>query len=261
MLMTRSGDIAVLTLNRPDAANAIDLAMARAFKGHAEQLASEGWARAIVLRADGRLFCAGGDVASFRQALGSGDASKLPALMAELVGELHNALSVLLAMDAPLIAAIHGTAAGAGMSLALAADFTFARPEAKFVPAYRGIGFSADGGMSWFLPRIVGGRRATQILLTNETLDASAAQACGIVTEILTDEDFDAAVMRRAEAVAAGPRRAMGIVRRLLAQSFRTPLNDQLVAEAAGMIALSASSDVAEGLVALLERRPPRFTD
>ena len=251
VLLTRSGDIAILTLNRPDAG----------LKARAEQLVAEDWARAVVLRANGRLFCGGGDVAAFRQGLDSGGVSNFSALIAELVGELHKGLMTLLSLDAPLIAAVQGTAAGAGMSLALAADFTYARPNARFVPAYPGIGFSADGGMSWFLPRIVGGRRAAQILLTNEVLDASSAASAGIVTEIFTDEDFDGAVLKRAEALAAGPRKAMGVVRKLISRSLETPLHDQLLAEAAGMVALSASSDVAEGLLALRDRRPPHFTN
>jgi len=261
VLLTRSGDVAILTLNRPDAGNAIDLAMAAALRRHAETLVAGDWARAVVLRSNGRLFCGGGDVAAFRHELDSGDASRFTALIAELVGELHKGLSTLLSLDAPVIAAVHGTAAGAGMSVALAADFTYARPSAKFVPAYPGIGFSADGGMSWFLPRIVGGRRAAQIILTNEVLDAAAAASAGIVTEVITDDDFDAAVLAKAHALAKGPRRAMGVVRRLISRSLDTPLNDQLVAEAAGMVALSASSDVAEGLMALRDRREPRFND
>jgi 2-(1,2-epoxy-1,2-dihydrophenyl)acetyl-CoA isomerase len=260
VMLTRVGDIAVLTLNRPDAANAIDLPMAAALKRQAQQLAADDWARVIVLRANGRMFCGGGDTSAFRKELQDGGAPGFVGLIADLVNELHEGLSILLSLDAPLIAAVQGTAAGAGMSLALAADFTYAKPTVRFVPAYPGIGFSADGGMSWFLPRIVGARRAAQIMLSNEVMEASTAAAAGIVTEVLADDDFDAAVMRKAEALAAGPRRAMGVIRRLINESLDTPLSAQLKAEAAGMIQLSSSSDVAEGLLALSERRAPRFT-
>ena len=259
--LARSGDIAILSLNRPDAGNAIDLPMARGLKAQADRLAEEGWARAIILRAEGRLFCGGGDVGTFADYIAAGRTAEFSAFLGELAGALHEGVEALLALDAPLIAAVQGAAAGAGMSLTLAADFTFARPGAKFVPAYPGIGFSADGGMSWFLPRVVGARRAAQIMLTNPVLDADQAQALGIVTEIISDADFDGAVLARAVQVAAGPRKAMGVIRRLLRQSLDTPLHDQLAAEAAGMVALSASADVAEGLSALKQKRRPTFTD
>lgn len=261
VILTRTGDIAILSLNRPDAGNAIDMAFTEALKAHAATLASEGWARAIILRAEGRLFCGGGDVGAFTDYVAEGRTTEFASFLDALAGGLHEGVEALLALDAPLIAAVQGAAAGAGMSLALAADFAYATPKAKFVPAYPGIGFSADGGMSWFLPRIVGERRAAQIMLSNQLLDADAAMALGIVCEIITDADFDAAVLARAQKIAASPRKAMGVIRRLVRASMSTGLHEQLDAEAAGMVALATTADVTEGLLAMRDKRRPNFTD
>jgi 2-(1,2-epoxy-1,2-dihydrophenyl)acetyl-CoA isomerase len=261
LVLTRKGDIAIISLSRPDAGNAIDMAFTDALKATAAELAQGDWARAIVLRAEGRLFCGGGDVGAFGAYIEEGRTAEFQSFLGALAHSLHDGIEALLALDAPLISAVQGAAAGAGMSLALAADFTYATPKAKFVPAYPGIGFSADGGMSWFLPRIVGERRAAQIMIANEAVDAAKALELGMVAEIITDEDFDAAVLARAETLAQGPRRAVGVIRRLIRQSLNTGLHDQLHAEAKGMAALSVSADVAEGLTALKSKRKPVFKD
>jgi len=258
--LDRHGDVAVLSLARPEGANAIDMGLVQALDSTADRLAAEGWARAIVLRADGKIFCAGGDVKGFTAVLESGP-DALPDHIGDLAGALHRAMEKLLALDAPLLAAVNGPAAGAGMSLALAADLAYGGPRAKLTPAYGRIGLSADGGMTWTLPRIVGERRAAQILLLNETLGAEEAARLGLFTEALSEdgEAFDAAVLARAQKVAEGPRRAQGIVRRLIRQSASASLHDQLAAEAEGMAALAAGDDVREGLTAFGEKRGPRF--
>lgn len=263
VLLERRDGVAILTLNRPESANAIDLAMTAALGGAVGQLAQEGWARAVVLRSRGRLFSAGGDVRAFRQSLQAGGPDKLAAFVKDLVDDLHRAQLALLDLGVPVIAAVDGVAAGAGMSLVLAADLAYVSPRARFVPAYPGIGFSADGGLSWFLPRAVGSKRAAEILLLNETLSAEQAAAEGLVTALIADEGeaFDAAVLARAAAVAAGPRRALGDVRRLLRQGVAASLEDQLIQEARSMTALAATLDVAEGLAALAAKRPPAFYD
>jgi 2-(1,2-epoxy-1,2-dihydrophenyl)acetyl-CoA isomerase len=261
--LVRDGDVAVLTLDRPDAANAIDLALADRLSEIARDLAAEGWARAIVLRGAGKMFCGGGDVGAMTAFVDAGDGAGLTAFIGDLVARFHAGLEALLALDAPLIASVHGVAAGAGMSFVLAADLAYGGPNARLVPAYPGIGFSADGGMSWFLPRVVGERKAAELLLLNQPIDAERAVALGILTErlVLDGAAFDAEVMARARQVAAGPRRAFGRIRRLLRSSAGNGLSAQLAAEAEAMVALAGGPDVAEGLAALRARRRPTFTE
>jgi 2-(1,2-epoxy-1,2-dihydrophenyl)acetyl-CoA isomerase len=191
------------------------------------------------------------------------DKDELPSFIARLAGDLHVGLLKLLSLDAPLIVAVNGAAAGAGMSLVLAADLAYAGPRTRLVPAYPTIGFSADGGMSWTLPRIVGEKRAAEIMLLGETFTAAQAAAEHLVTAAL-DEDgeaFDAAVLDKARAVAAGPRRAFGAIRRLLRASAGASLSDQLANEAAAMADLATGADVAAGIAALAAKTRPVFTE
>ena len=258
----RDGDVAILSLNRPDAANALDFALADSLHDAARRLAAEGWARAIVIRGEGRMFCGGGDVAAMGANLEKGG-DALAGFIRDLVGRYHRAVLALLDLDAPILAAVHGVAAGAGMSLVLSADLAYGTPKARFVPAYPGIGFSADGGMTWFLPRVVGERKAAELILLNRPLAAADAAALGILTDVVDAEGaaFDAAIMERARTIAAGPRRAFGRIRRLIRGSGAASLAQQLDAEAEAMIALAPGPDVAEGLAALAGKRAPRFTE
>jgi 2-(1,2-epoxy-1,2-dihydrophenyl)acetyl-CoA isomerase len=262
-LLTREGDVAVITLNRPDAANAMDLSMTAALEEIAERLIADGWARAVVLRANGKLFCAGGDLKAFSAALDDTMNGGLPKFITDLAGQLHRAMLKLAELDAPLVVGFNGAAAGAGMSLVLAGDFVFAGPRAKLNPAYSNLGFSADGGMTWLLPRIVGERKAADILMRSPTLSAEEAQRLGIVTEILDleGEAFDVEVLARARALAAGPRKAYGVIRRLVRQSAQSSFKDQLDAELKGMATLAATDDLREGVAGLLEKRKPAFRD
>jgi 2-(1,2-epoxy-1,2-dihydrophenyl)acetyl-CoA isomerase len=261
--LRRDGNVAIITLNRPDAANAIDIPLADALGAAARRLDEEGWARAIVLRGEGRLFCGGGDVAAMGAYVASKDGQGLAAFIRALVGRYHDAVLALLALDAPIIAAVHGVAAGAGMSIALSADLAYGSPKARFVPAYPGIGFAADGGMTWFLTRTVGERKAAELILMNEPIDARRAVELGLLTGLIEAEGaaFDAEVLARARKVAEGPRRAFGHIRRLLRRSAESSLAEQLDAEGEAMVALAAGADVAEGLQALSEKRKPRFEE
>ena len=259
--LDRVDAVAVSTLNRPDAATAIDLELAAALHGVAERLKQEDWARAIVLRAEGKLFCGGGDVASMVEARKTNDDAGYAAFFNSLVQGFHDATLALLDLDAPIIAAVDGTAAGGGMSLVLACDIVLASPRAKFVPAYPGIGLSSDGGMSWTLPRLVGPRKATQLLLSNKPIAADEACQLGIVSEVISQEGFEDAVMAQAQAIAKNPRRAIGQLRQLIRQSNSSSLPEQLDAERRTIVALCTAPDAKEGLAALGERRSPNFAD
>ncbi|WEK07766.1 MAG: enoyl-CoA hydratase/isomerase family protein [Candidatus Pseudomonas colombiensis] len=174
VLLDLDGPVANLTLNRPQRGNAIDLPMAQALLRAAIRCDQDPAIRCVVITGAGRLFCAGGDLGAFTA---SGD--EVPGFLSELAGVLHLAISRLMRMAKPLVVLVNGPAAGAGMSLSLLGDIVLASGSAHFTPAYSGIGLSPDGGLSWHLPRLVGLRRAQEILLLNRRLDAAQAPGPG----------------------------------------------------------------------------------
>jgi 2-(1,2-epoxy-1,2-dihydrophenyl)acetyl-CoA isomerase len=196
----------------------------------------------------------GGDLA-FMAAQGDNVEHALHALAADL----HGALDALARVDAPVIAAVNGVAAGAGMSLVCAADLAIAGASARFTMAYTRAGLSPDGGATWYLPRIVGIRRAMELALTNAQLDARAAAELGLVTRVVADDDLGAAVDELAGAIAAGATGAYGAVKRLMRSSFATTLESQLADEAATIARLAAAPEGREGVSAFLAKRTPNF--
>ncbi len=260
LIVDHDGDVAILTLNRPASGNAIDVAMADALYEAADELHAKNSARAILLRANGALFSGGGDLAAFAGAL-AGGAEQASEYLHTLVTAFNRALLRLLAYQAPIIAAVHGSAAGAGMSLALAADLSYLAPKAKLVPAYTGIGLCGDGGISWMLPRLCGIRKATEILMLNTPVRPTEAVALGLVTAALDQdgEAFQEAVLERAKRVAAGPRQAINAVRVLLQEGLASSFENQLVREAESMARLAGGPELPEGLRALREKRHPVY--
>ena len=244
--------IARITLNRPDAGNALDLESATALCGAAEGLRGSD-VGAVILTGAGRAFCVGGDLDFMREAANVGDA------VLRLATQFHGALEALAALDAPVISAVRGAAAGGGMSLAIAADIVLAAESARFTMAYTAIGFSPDGGSSWTLPRLVGPRRGAELMLLNERLDAVAARELGLVTRVVPDDALDAEAAALARRLADGPTRAHGAVKRLLRQSATHGFAEQMAEEARTIAALADGPDGREGVAAFLEKRSPRF--
>jgi 2-(1,2-epoxy-1,2-dihydrophenyl)acetyl-CoA isomerase len=246
--------IARLTLATPDTGNSIDPATALALKETAAELAARDDVRVVVLAAEGRFFCVGGNIEFFASA------DDPRAALHALATDLHDGLLGLAALDAPVIARVHGAAAGAGMSLVCAADIAIGAPGASFTVAYTGIGLSPDGGSSWLLPRIVGRRTAAELMLTNRRVKADEAKALGLLTEVVaSEEELDARVDELAAKLAAGPLAAHGAVKRLLDSSATTGFADQLAAEADSIATLAASPTGVEGAAAFLAKRPPVF--
>ncbi|MCA1972129.1 MAG: enoyl-CoA hydratase/isomerase family protein, partial [Caenispirillum sp.] len=161
--------------------------------------------------------------------------------------------------DAPVVAALHGAVAGAGMSLALACDLAVAAEDARFVFAYTAIGTTPDGSGSFFLPRLVGLRRAMEIALLGEPINAAHALELGLVSQVVPTVDLEAAALALAERLAAGPTAAYGRVRRLYERSFGATLADQLEAEREAFMASTRTRDFAEGCRAFTEKRRPQF--
>ncbi len=253
--LTIEGHLARLELNRPDAANAINLELAVALEAAATRLAGDAAVRAVLLTGAGARFCGGGDVADF----GSRSEAELPDLLAEITAHLHPAVQTLVELDAPVVAAVQGSAAGAGFGLLLAADLVVAARSARFVMAYTGIGLSPDGSSSWFLPRVVGQRRALELALTNRVLSAAEALEWGLVTSVVDDDALTASAEELATRLAAGPTAAFGRAARLVRGALIATLEDHLAEERAQLTASGATQDGREGIAAFVEKRPPRF--
>jgi 2-(1,2-epoxy-1,2-dihydrophenyl)acetyl-CoA isomerase len=248
----RAGAVVTLRFNRPKALNAIDIPMAQAFLQAVRALATDRSVRAIVLCGAGRGFMAGGDLATLRADPNQG--------ATELIGPLHEAITLLSRMDAPLIAQVHGVAAGAGLSLMLQADFIIAAEGTRFSLAYANIGASCDVGASWALPRLVGLRRALEIAMLGETLTTADAARLGLVNRVAPAAELEAEVKAFAQRLASGPTVAFGQLRRLMRESFSRDLPAQLDAEAAGFLTCAATDDFKIGIDAFYAKQPAHFT-
>jgi len=249
--MERDGAIVTLRFNRPKALNAIDIPIALAFLQAVRELAADRSVRAIVLCGTGRGFMAGGDLATMRADPQQG--------ARELIGPLHEAITILAGMDAPLIAKVHGVAAGAGLSLMLQADFVIAAEGTRFSLAYVNIGTSCDVGASWSLPRLVGLRRSLEIAMLGETLSCEEALRLGLINRVAPAAELDAEVEAFARRLAGGPTVAFGRLRRLMRESFGRDLPAQLDAEAAAFLECAASDDFKTGIDAFFAKQPAQF--
>lgn len=249
--LERDGGVATLRFNRPHALNAVDVPMAQALLFAAQTLAADRSVRAVVLCGAGKAFMAGGDLATLR-------ADPLQGA-ADLLEPLNAALMVFAAMDAPLIAQVHGVAAGAGLSLMLQADFVFAAEGTRFNLAYVNLGTSCDVGASWALPRLVGLRRALEIAMLGETLSSADAERLGLVNRVLAAADLDAEVSAFAQRLAKGPTVALGHLRRLMRSSFERDLPAQLAAESAAFADCARTEDLTAGIEAFFTKQPAQF--
>ena len=254
MLFDVRDSVAQITLNRPDAANSLNKQMACELFEVAIRCDVDSAIRAVVLTSTGPMFCAGGDLKSFAD---QGD--DLPAHIKEVTTFLHAGISRLSWMDAPLIAAVNGVAAGAGMSLVCAADLAICAASARFTMAYTRAGLVPDGSSTYYLSRAVGLHRAMDLVLTNRVLSAEEALAWGLVSRVVPDEDLAAEAGSLATKLAAGPTAALGAAKRLLLQGTTEGLESQMERETRAIAAAAGSAEGREGIAAFLEKRPPRF--
>jgi 2-(1,2-epoxy-1,2-dihydrophenyl)acetyl-CoA isomerase len=251
----RRGAVCVITLDRTGEANALHRAMAVELAGVAEACEDDASVRAVVLTGNGRFFCAGGDVKAMA-AFGDHAGREIQAL----ADDFHRAIAAFSRMAAPLVIAVNGTAAGAGMSLAAIGDLVVAADAATFTMAYTGVGLSPDGSSTWYLPRLLGLRRTQELMLTNRRLSAAEARDWGLVTQVVaTPELALAQALQWAESLARGAAGSHGSVRRLLLATFGNGLEAQMELEGRAISACAASPDGREGVSAFLARRPPRF--
>ncbi|WP_180900721.1 enoyl-CoA hydratase/isomerase family protein [Martelella soudanensis] len=246
-----STGIARITFNRPEKLNAIDQKTAEAFRDAAEWAATRAGLRLILLDATGRAFVAGGDIETFA------DPRSAPAAIDRLLAAMNAGLLTLRKAPAPLVTAVQGMAAGAGFALALSGDLVFAARSARFAVAYTRLGGTPDCGLTHALSRRIGPARTVEMLINDATLDAPAAAAMGLVTEVLDDDGFAAAVAARASRLAGGPTRAFVAARDLLDRE--RSFEEQITRERQAFIAAAGSADFAEGVAAFRARRAPRF--
>lgn len=254
LIIEKKNGVAHLTLNRPDAANGINLAMAKELLAASIDFDTDPEVRAVLISANGKMFCAGGDLKSF-----ASSSISVGALLKELTTYLHGAISRFARMDAPVIMAINGTAAGAGFSLAVSGDMVLAAASAKFTMAYTAAGLSPDGSSSYFLPRLIGMRKTQELMFTNRRLSAEEALQWGAINQVVADDELAAEALKLATQLANGPTRAFGMVKKLLQSSFDNGLETQLDAEAQGIASMTELNDGKEGIAAFMEKRAPEF--
>src|ERR1700734_2986219 len=225
----RSGRLLTITLDRPGQANALDMSTACQLR-EAVRLIDDG-VGCVLLRAEGANFCVGGDIRAFAAAPAPGG------FLGELASVVHDAVIGLASAASPVIAAVNGWAAGAGMSLAACADLTLAAESARFRSAYSAIGLSPDCGLTWTLPRTVGRARAADLMLTNRAVGAAEAASIGLVARVVAGDSLQAQAQAMAIELASGPTAALGRTKKLLSASDRVTLAEQLDAEAASIAA------------------------
>jgi len=247
------GRIVVVTLNRPEATNAIDDALALALETVVQDIATSPRIEVVILTGSGRAFCSGGDVTVFKAALGSGDDRELSTLLDRLATRIHGALDALVNAGPLLIAAVNGPATGAGLGLVCACDAAYARPGATVRPGFSRLGLSPDTGTTYFLPRIVGARKALDILVRGDALSADAAFQLGIFNAVvdLDDKAFLMHVITQATALIASGRAACE-TRRLIRASMAGDLRQQLDREQKALVAMAGRAEITAKLRKLL---------
>ncbi len=247
---SRDGAALTITLNRPDVLNAFNADLHRAL-GAALQEARADDVRAVVVTGAGRGFCVGQDLSEFRKSPGD--------IGERLRGNYHPNVLALRALEKPVLAAVNGPAAGAGLSFACACDLRLAAESATFVPAFINIGLVPDSGSTYFVRRLLGSARAFEWMTSGRRLSAAEAQEWGLVSEVVADERLAQRAAERAAELAAMPTRGVGLTKRLFDHAENATLEEQLELEAQLQVAATETADFREGVDAFLEKREPRF--
>jgi len=247
---TREGAVLTITLNRPDVLNAFNAALHEGLAAALKEARGSD-VRAVVVTGAGRGFCVGQDLTEFREAPGD--------IGSRLRDTYHPNVLALRALEKPVIAAVNGVAAGAGMSFACACDLRIAADSASFVPAFINIGLIPDSGGSYFVTRILGPARAFEWLTSGRKLTAAEAHAWGLVSEVVETDGLTARAAEVAAQLAALPTRAIGMTKRLIDHAPNATLERQLEREAELQAAATQTEDFREGVAAFLEKRPPEF--
>jgi 2-(1,2-epoxy-1,2-dihydrophenyl)acetyl-CoA isomerase len=250
------GQVCLLSLNRPDRMNALTVQTAQDFKAAVAEALERG-ARVIVLTGEGSAFCAGGDVREMQET--AAKEGRFDAFFDEPLKILNEVILLIRQTPVPFIAAVNGVAAGGGCSLALACDLVIAAESARFNQAFVKIGLVPDCGGTFILPRLVGWKRATELMFTGDMITAQRAAEMGMINSVTPDSELMERVFKLADRLAKSPTAAIGQMKRMLDASAVNDLGTQLDLERKAQIEAGKTKDFAEGVSAFLEKRPPRF--
>lgn len=259
VLLDVSNRVATVTLNRPAQLNAFSLEMMQDLLLTVRELRERKDVEVVVITGAGDHFMAGGDLKDFATQFHLTPQARLVTFRAMIEENVNASVEILQSLSQPVIAKVRGACAGFGMSLMLGCDLALAADSAKFTTAYSSIGLPADGGMSFFLPRVVGHRKAMELLLLAERFDAAEALRLGLVNRVVPGADLDAETDKLVTRLQSGPRQAYGEIKHLLAASFDVKIESQLQSEAEAFARCSATGDFVEGINAFIEKRPPGF--
>jgi len=255
VIFRREGSIEIITLNKPEKLNAFSFNMIEALTRGFERLSMEDEVRAVVVTGEGRGFCTGADLTGG----GARSDTNTPAGMrfsAQIYARLIRSMTE---MEKPLIGAINGDAAGAGCNFALACDLLVASEQARFIQVFVRRGLVVDAGGTYFLPRLIGLARAKELMFTGEALEARRALELGLVNRVVPHEKLMDEAMELASRLAAGPTRAIGMIKSMVNCSFESDLGTALEREASLQGIVIGTSDVMEGITSFLEKRKPEF--
>lgn len=243
-----------LVLDRPASGNSIDVSMAEALGAAAVDARDDPETRVVVITGEGARFCAGGDIRAFTAGTSASDS------IDAITSRLHPAVEALATLPKPIVTLVNGPAAGAGLGLAMLGDVVLAARSAHFTSAYTAIGLTPDAATSWLLPRLVGLRRAQELIITNRRVSAEEAERIGMVTRIVDDQELVSEGEELVEQLARGAVGAFGAVRELLFGSFSSSLHDQLTIEARTIASQAREHEGVEGIASFLEKRPPNYS-
>jgi 2-(1,2-epoxy-1,2-dihydrophenyl)acetyl-CoA isomerase len=255
-LLQLHGSVAHLQMNRPQSANGLNIDMLEGLLAALKRCIAEPRVRVVLLSGAGANFCGGGDVHEF-----AAKGTQLPNHIRQATGLLQEVIGRLIHLDAPVIAAIQGYAAGGGgMGLTCACDLVIAAQSAKFLTGATRVGMAPDAGLSVTLPRLVGTRKATELLLMNTAISADEALRLGLINQVVPDSELRSAALSYAQQLAAGAPLALAATKRLLWAGVGSSVEAAMPEESRTVAELCRSGDVREGLAAVIDKRPPRFS-
>lgn len=247
--------VATIAFNRPEAMNTYNHVMAKELLEATEQIKADATIRAVVLRGNGALFMAGGDIQFFAEHL-----DDMPSGVPEIIQQLTATIVNLQTMPKPVLAVVHGSVAGVGMSFMAAADLVLAAENTVFTLAYSGIGITPDGGASYFLPRLVGTKIAMEMILLGERFSSQDALQHGLINWSCPVDDLWEMADKRIKTLSQGPTQVYARAKKLIVDSWQNTLEEQCQAELDAFAACSAEPDFRQGVTAFIQRQPPTFT-
>jgi 2-(1,2-epoxy-1,2-dihydrophenyl)acetyl-CoA isomerase len=254
VLLRKEGAVAVITLNRPEVLNALSMEMAEMLCDICWQVEADTTVRSVLVHGAGKGFQAGGDIASFHKEM-----DRIGEHAGRMIDTYHVAVKTLARMPKPVLGQLHGAVAGAGLSLSMNLDLAIAAEGTMFTLAYANLGTSPDGGSTFFLPRLVGRRRAMEIALLSDRFDAARALDLGLINRVVPADKLTEEAMALATKLANGPTQAYARTKELIGQSFENDLAHQLEAERINFVASTGTADFKEGVDAFVNKRKPEF--